>query len=72
MAKQSNVIMATVTKVTFVDRVANKRYNYGDVHKMSRKNFNRINEGRQFPLLTEGKIDLGVGVCYPCTQKKTT
>lgn len=72
MAKQSNVITATVTKVTFVDRAGNKRYEYGDVINISRKNFERINEGRQFPLLTEGKIDLGVGTCYPCTKKKTT
>lgn len=64
-------MIATVTHVTFIDRTADKRHEYGDVISISRKDFTRINAGRNKPLLTEGKINLGMGTCYPCKRKTT-
>ena len=60
-------MIATVTK-TFVDAPKGrkeKRYSYGDVISISKSDYERITQ-QQPDALKEGKLNLGVGVCYPC------
>lgn len=64
-------MIATVMQ-TFVDEPKGKeakRYEVGDIISIAKADFDRI-KGQQPEYLAEGKIDLGIGICYPCRKKQ--
>lgn len=64
--------MIATVKVTFVDAPKGRKerkYLAGDVIDISKDDFDRIS-AQNAELLSEGKTDMGTGICYPCTKKQ--